>query len=41
MGGYARAIEEARALVGEAPPEVTVAGSWHEEPTFVAAIQIS
>ncbi len=38
MSGYARAIEEARALVGEAPPEVTVAGSWHEEPTFVAAL---
>ena len=38
MGGYGRAIEEARAALGDGAPEVTVAGAWHEEPAFVAAL---
>jgi protoporphyrin/coproporphyrin ferrochelatase len=38
MSGYARAIEEARATMGDAAPVVIVAGAWHEEPTYVAAL---
>ncbi len=38
MGGYARAIDEARTTMGEAAPKVSVAGAWHEEPAFVAAL---
>jgi ferrochelatase len=38
MSGYGRAIDEARAALGGAAPEVCVAGAWHEEPAFVAAL---
>jgi ferrochelatase len=38
MGGYARAIEAARAAIGPGAPEVRIAGAWHEEPRFVAAL---
>ena len=38
MGGYGRAIEAARAAIGPAAPEVTVAGAWHDEPAFIAAL---
>jgi protoporphyrin/coproporphyrin ferrochelatase len=38
MGGYARAIEEAQAALGDVLPHVEVAGAWHDEPTFVAAL---
>lgn len=38
MGGYARAIEVARAAVGPTAPEVVVAGAWHLEPAFVEAL---
>jgi ferrochelatase len=38
MSGYARAIDEARATHGEPTPKVSVAGAWHEEPAFVAAL---
>jgi len=38
MGGYARAIEEAQATLGDMAPKVSVAGAWHDEPSFVAAI---
>jgi ferrochelatase len=38
MSGYARAIAEARATLGDAAPEVTVAGAWHEVPEFVEAL---
>lgn len=38
MGGYERAIEAARAAIGPAAPDVTVAGAWHDEPAFVGAI---
>lgn len=40
MGGYARAIEEARAILGDVAPQVTVAGAWHEEPAFVTALAL-
>lgn len=38
MSGYARAIDEARAMLGDEAPDVFVAGPWHEEPAFVAAL---
>ncbi len=38
MGGYEKAIEEARAMLGDAAPEVSVAGPWHDEPAFVGAL---
>lgn len=38
MGGYARAIQEARAALGHGAPDVQVAGAWHEEPAFVEAL---
>lgn len=38
MGGYAKAIEEARAELGDGAPTVEVAGAWHDEPAFVAAL---
>ena len=40
MGGYARAIDEARATLGDVAPQVTVAGAWHEEPAFVTALAL-
>jgi ferrochelatase len=38
MGGYARAIDEGRAELGERAPRVVVAGAWHGESSFVAAL---
>ena len=38
MSGYARAIAEARTQLGEDAPDVIVAGAWHEEPAFAAAL---
>jgi ferrochelatase len=38
MGGYAKAIEEARADLGSRAPRVEIAGAWHLEPAFVAAL---
>jgi ferrochelatase len=38
MSGYARAIDEARATLGDAAPDIFVAGTWHDEPAFVAAL---
>ena len=38
MGGYHRAVEAARAELGAGVPEVAVAGAWHREPAFVAAL---
>jgi protoporphyrin/coproporphyrin ferrochelatase len=38
MSGYARAIDEARATLGERAPSISVAGAWHEEPAFVGAL---
>jgi ferrochelatase len=38
MGGYARAIEEAREELGDRAPRVEVAGRWDDQPAFVAAL---
>jgi ferrochelatase len=38
MSGYARAIDEARVMMGDAAPEVTVAGAWHLVPAFIEAL---
>lgn len=38
MSGYERAIEDARASMDGGAPEVVVAGAWHMEPSFVAAL---
>jgi protoporphyrin/coproporphyrin ferrochelatase len=38
MGGYARAIDEAQTEIGDRAPQVEVAGAWHDEPAFVAAL---
>jgi ferrochelatase len=38
MGGYAKAIAEAQAEMGDEAPRVAIAGAWHEEPAFVAAL---
>jgi protoporphyrin/coproporphyrin ferrochelatase len=41
MGGYARDVEAARALLGDGAPRVTMAGAWHDEPAFVEALAAS
>jgi protoporphyrin/coproporphyrin ferrochelatase len=38
MSGYNKAIDEARAFLGEASPEVSIAAAWHDEPRFVEAL---
>ena len=38
MGGYATAIEEARAELGDQAPRVDIAGAWHDEPAFIAVL---
>jgi ferrochelatase len=38
MSGYARAIDEARTTMRATAPDVFVAGAWHAEPAFVAAL---
>jgi ferrochelatase len=38
MSGYSRAVDVAGLALGAATPEVCVAGAWHEEPAFVAAL---
>ena len=38
MGGYEKAIEEARATMGDRAPHVFMAGPWHLEPAFVGAL---
>jgi protoporphyrin/coproporphyrin ferrochelatase len=38
MSGYATAIEDARAALGDSAPEVKVAAAWHQEPAFIAAL---
>jgi ferrochelatase len=38
MGGYAGSIEEAQAELGGRAPHVEMAGAWHLEPAFVAAL---
>ncbi len=41
MGGYGRAVDAARETIaaeGADPPEVVMAGAWHREPGFIAAL---
>jgi ferrochelatase len=38
MGGYERDLAAARAVIGDHAPEVVVAGAWHDEPAFIAAV---
>ncbi|HEV8489772.1 MAG TPA: ferrochelatase [Candidatus Limnocylindrales bacterium] len=38
MGGYARAVDEAGATLGDEAPRVAIAGAWHDESAFVAAL---
>ncbi len=38
MEGYSRAIDDARADVGNGPPRVVVAGAWHDEPAFTSSL---
>jgi ferrochelatase len=38
MQGYAAAVEAARSRLGARAPTVTVAGSWHRQPAFIAAL---
>lgn len=38
MGGYGRALEEARRELGAAAPQVRLAGTWHTEPAFLDAL---
>jgi protoporphyrin/coproporphyrin ferrochelatase len=38
MGGYANAIDEARARIGPEAPRVTIAGEWWTERAFVQAL---
>jgi protoporphyrin/coproporphyrin ferrochelatase len=38
MGGYGRAVEEARTELGDGAPEVRLAGAWHTEPAFIEAL---
>ena len=38
MGGYGTAIDQARAALGHLAPQVEVAGAWHDDPRFVAAL---
>jgi ferrochelatase len=38
MGGYARAIGAAQTELGDRAPLVELAGAWHDEPAFVAAL---
>lgn len=38
MDGYAGAVEEARAELGDRAPHVEMAGAWHLEPALVAGL---
>jgi ferrochelatase len=38
MGGYARAVDAARAAIGPAAPNVEIARDWSTEPAFIAAL---
>jgi ferrochelatase len=38
MGGYARALDEALAVLDGSAPDVAVAGAWHDEPAFLDAL---
>jgi ferrochelatase len=38
MGGYGRAVDEARSVLGEAAPAVHMAGAWHTEAAFIESL---
>lgn len=38
MGGYERAIEAAKSVMGRAAPQVTVAGAWYDDAAFIDAL---
>src|SRR5438105_750776 len=38
MGGYVRAVENARQAIGPEAPDVRMAEEWHRQPAFVGAI---
>jgi ferrochelatase len=38
MGGYERAVDDARAGLGDGAPVVAMAGAWFDEPSFVEAL---
>jgi ferrochelatase len=38
MAGYERAIDAARAAIGQGAPTLAVAGAWYDEPAFINAI---
>jgi protoporphyrin/coproporphyrin ferrochelatase len=38
MGGYAKAIDDARGVLGDASPAVSIAAAWHDEPRFIEAL---
>jgi ferrochelatase len=38
MGGYARAVDAARAELGSSAPQVTIADAWYREPDFIGSL---
>jgi protoporphyrin/coproporphyrin ferrochelatase len=38
MGGYVKAIEEARTALGDRAPQVSIGEAWHLEPAFVRTL---
>jgi ferrochelatase len=38
MNGYAASIDDALAALGDAAPEVVLAGAWHDQPALIEAI---
>jgi protoporphyrin/coproporphyrin ferrochelatase len=38
MGGYGRAVDEARLALGSRAPAVHAAGAWHTQPEFISAL---
>jgi ferrochelatase len=38
MGGYGRAVDAARAELGDPAPDVVIAGAWHTQPAFLDAL---
>ena len=38
MGGYARAVDEARGQLGTRSPAVRLAGAWYSQPAFLEAL---
>jgi ferrochelatase len=38
MSGYGKAVESALATMNGSAPDISVAGAWHREPAFIAAL---